>query len=171
MRRTTGRHERNHGSVSVEMAISSILFFTALLAVFDFGRMFYYQSRLKYAVSQSTRFATTGNVLENPDQPGSALARAESIVVMIKQLSGFAGMSDSDITIVSFGSDGAVNAGAGGPGDVVSVTANYRVSLIAPYLAPLFDQGRWEFSATTTFRNEEFPDNQQAAIGATEKVS
>jgi hypothetical protein len=148
------------------MAVSSLLFFAALLAVFDFGRMFYYQSRLKYAVSQSTRFATTGNVLDNPDDPGNSLSRADSIVAMIKQLSGFSGMTDSDITIVSFGSGGAVIPGAGGPGDVVSVTANYRIGLIAPYLTPLFHEGRWEFSATTTFRNEEFPDGQQAAIQA-----
>jgi len=166
MSRSTRTVRGQRGSVSIEMAVSSLLFFAALLAVFDFGRMFYYQSRLKYAVSQSTRFATTGNVLDDPNEPGSSLSRAESIATMIKQLSGFSGMSDADITIVSFGAGGAVVPGAGGPGDVVSVTANYRIGLIAPYLAPLFDEGRWAFSATTTFRNEEFPEGQQAAIPA-----
>ena len=158
------------GSVSIEMAVSSLLFFAALLAVFDFGRMFFYQSRLKYAVSQSTRFATTGNVLDDPNEPGSSLSRAQSIVVMIKQLSGFSGMEDADITIVSFGSSGAITPGAGGPGDVVSVTASYRIGLIAPYLSPLFANGKWAFSATTTFRNEEFPGGQQASLPATTRV-
>jgi len=148
------------------MAVSSVLLLAALLAVFDFGRMFYYQSRLKYAVSQSTRFATTGNVLDDPNEPGSSLSRAQSIVVMIKQLSGFTGMADSDITIESLGASGAITPGAGGPGDVVSVTANYRIGLVAPYLSPLFDGGKWAFSATTTFRNEELPGGQQASLAA-----
>ena len=37
------------------------------------------------------------------------------------------------------------------------VTATYRVPLVAPYLASMFAGGRFEFTCSTTMRNEEFP--------------
>jgi len=154
--RSVKRNQR--GAVSIEIAVSSVVLFASLLSVFDFGRMYFYQSRLKYAVSQATRFATIGNVIEDPNNPGSDLSRADSIVVMIRELSGFVDMADGDISVVSLAGDGSQVPGAGGPGDVVSVTATYRIAVVAPYLSALFDEGSYEFSATTTFRNEEFPD-------------
>ena len=152
------RSSRQRGVVSIEMAISSVLFFATLLAVFDFGRMYFFQSRLKYAVSQATRFATTGNALEDPLNPGTPLSRAESIVVMIRELSGFGDLTDEDIDIIHLGAGGVMLPGAGGPGDVVTVTANYEIPMVAPYIGAIFPDGRFAFSAATTFRNEEFPN-------------
>jgi hypothetical protein len=154
--------QSQRGVVSVEIALASVLFCATLLAVFDFGRMYYYQARLKYAVSQATRFATTGSMLEDPDNPGNTLSRVDSILLMIRQLSGFAELPSEDVTIVAISPGGAETAGAGGPGDVVTVTVQYRVELITPYLAPLFEDGLYQFSATTSFRNEEFPDDSAA---------
>jgi Flp pilus assembly protein TadG len=154
--------QSQRGAVSVEIALASVLFCATLLAVFDFGRMYYYQSRLKHAVSQATRFATTGNTLEDPDNPGITLSRVDSILLMIRQLSGFAELPSEDVTIVAISSGGTETPGAGGPGDVVTVTVQYRVDILTPYLAPLFDQGQYHFSATTSFRNEEFPEDSAA---------
>ena len=49
-------------------------------------------------------------------------------------------------------------AGPGGPGDVVTVRASYRVEVISPYLYRFFDHGIYEFEALTSFRNEEYPE-------------
>jgi hypothetical protein len=155
-RRARGRSGQL-GIVSIEMAISSVMFFAALLAVFDFGRMYFFHSRLTHAVSQATRFATAGNTLEDPLEPGTNLSRAESISLMIRELSGFSDLGDADIEIVHIGPSGVTLVGAGGPGDVVTVTANYRIGIIAPYLAPIFEAGVFELSAATAFRNEEIP--------------
>ena len=143
------------GIVSIEMAMSSVMFLAALLAVFDFGRMYFFHSRLTHAVSQATRFATAGNTLEDPLDPGTNLSRTESIALMIRELSGFSDLGDVDIDIVHIGPSGVTLVGAGGPGDVVTVTASYRLGIIAPYLAPIFEEGVFELSAATAFRNEE----------------
>ena len=149
-----------------EVALGSVVFFALLLAIFDFGRMYHCQSRLKFAVSQATRFATTGNTVEDPSQPGQQLSRAASIKTMIRQLSGYE-IPDADIDISSIDGAGATVPGAGGPGDVVSVTSTDRVDVVAPLLSSMFEDGRDDFSATTSFRNEEFPQARIDVIART----
>ncbi len=150
---------REHGAVLVETALSSVVFAMLLFAIFDFGRMFYFQSRLQHAVSQSTRFATTGNTLEDPNNPGTQMSRVDSIKAMIKQLSGIQGFGANDIQINTVMPDGTLVAGAGSPGDVVTVSATWRIPVVAPFLSAMFPGGEYQFTATTTFRNEEFPGN------------
>jgi TadE-like protein len=162
----SGRN-RQKGAVIAEFAIGSVVFLMSTIAIFDFGRMYHYQSRLKFAVSQATRFATTGNTLEDPDHPGTQLSRADSIVAMIRQLSRF-DIPDGDIDVEATSSSGAVVAGAGGPGDIVTVTAHYQVRVIAPYLSVLFPDGEFHCSATTTFKNEEFPAQARAPLALVE---
>lgn len=154
-RRRLGHDRRHRGVISVEMAISGVMFFAALLAVLDFGRMYFFQSRLTYAVSQATRFATMGDTLERPTGPGASVSRAQSISRMIRELSGFDDLGDDDIDIVHIGPGAVTVAGAGGPGDVVTVTASYRIDIMAPHVAALFDGGVFRISAATTARNEQ----------------
>ncbi len=148
---------REHGAVLIETALASVVFAMLLFAIFDFGRMFYFQSRLQHAVSQSTRFATTGNTLEDPNNPGTQMSRVDSIVIMIKQLSGIEGFAADDIQINTVAPDGTLIAGAGAPGDIVTVSATWRIPIVAPFLGAMFPGGLYQFTATTTFRNEEFP--------------
>ena len=150
---------REHGAVLIETALASVVFAMLLFAIFDFGRMFYFQARLQHAVSQSTRFATTGNTLADPNNPGTQMSREDSIKSMIKQLSGIQGFGPNDITINTIAPDGSLIAGAGAPGDVVTVSATWRIPVVAPFLSALFPGGQYQFTATTTFRNEEFPGN------------
>ncbi len=157
-------NKSNRGSVLVETALASVVFSMLLFSIFDFGRMFYFQSRIQHAVSQSTRFATTGNVLEDPDVAGTSMSREDSIVHMIKVLSGVSDFGVDDIQIGAITATGAELVGAGGPGDVVTVRATYRVPIIAPFLTAMFPGGQYEFTCTTSFRNEEFPGAPQAAL-------
>ncbi|RMD81511.1 MAG: pilus assembly protein [Candidatus Dadabacteria bacterium] len=152
------------GSVLVEAAIASVLLVVLIAALVDFGRIGYSRSRLKYAVSQAARFATTGARLEDPAHPGQALSRGDSIVALIHSLSGLSDPNRLSVTITATTPDGRTVAGAGGPGDVVTVRARYRVPLVAPFLAALFPDGELEITAATTFRNEEF-QTSAATVG------
>ena len=140
----------------MEMALATTLFMMLVLAIFDFGRMHHMRSTLQHAVSQSTRFATTGNTVEDPDNPGLRLSRRDSIVHMIRKISGLTDLADEDIEISTVDASGNILSGPGGPGDVVLVRVTYGVDVITPGLATVFPGGRWEFTCTTRFRNEEF---------------
>jgi hypothetical protein len=144
------------GTVVVEVAIACVVVLMFILGIMDFSRMHYTQSRLQYAVSQSTRFAAIGSTLEDPNKPGKQMTREASIVHLIRKLSLLPDLQNSDIKLTSVSSVGKSAQGPGGPGDVVTVQATYHVPLVAPYLAPAFDGGRYTFTVATSFRNEEF---------------
>jgi Flp pilus assembly protein TadG len=148
---------KERGGVVVELAFAGVLFFAVLFGVFDFGHMFYRESTLKYAVSQAARFATTGGQLPDEDNPGTLMSREDSILSVIRDLTGFTDLGPSDITISAVSGGGSAIVGAGGPGDVVTVRAQYAVPIISPYLSPVFEDGVYRFEVVTTFKNEEFP--------------
>ena len=150
------RNTRQHGALVLEMGIVGAIFIMLILGVMDFSRIYYCQSTLKYAVSQGARFATTGGALQ--DENEEPLTREESIVLMIRELAGFSDFVDDDIDITAVTSGGSTVVGPGGPGDVVTVRAEYHVDVLSPYLYPFFTEGRYTFEAVTTFRNEEFPE-------------
>jgi len=166
------RRDKQHAIVLFETALTAIVFAVLLFAAFDCGRVYYFQSRLQHAVSQSSRFASSGSVLENPDRPGVRMSEEDSIAYMIKTLSGIDGLDTGDITIYATAANGIRSSGAGGPGDQVTVRADWRVPIVAPFLYAIFPGGRYEFSAVTDFRNPEAlagdtPDTEhQPAAGA-----
>ena len=149
------KHKNCAGAVLIEVALACIVMLMLVLGIVDFSRMHYSQSRLQYAVSQATRYATIGTALK--DANGKAMTREASIVALIRSLSRLNNLKDSDIKITSYNAatKKSVN-GPGGPGDVVTVEATYHVPLVAPYLAPAFKSGRYTFTCGTSFRNEEF---------------
>ena len=149
--------ESDRGAVVVETALASVLFFALILGIFDFGHVFYCESTLKYAVSQAARFGTTGGTLPDDENPGTRLSREDSILNVIRHLTGFDDIDPSQVTVSAVNRSGAPVAGAGGPGDVVTVRARYGVDLVSPYLSAIFSDGVYEFEVLTTFKNEEFP--------------
>ena len=143
------------GTVIVEVALTCIVILMLILGIMDFSRMHFSQSRLQYAVSQSTRFATIGSTLT--DSSGKPMSRQASIVQMIRSLSKLGDLQDSDIKITATNATSGKTAdGPGGPGDIVTVAATYHVPLVAPYLAPAFTGRQFTFTCATSYRNEEF---------------
>ncbi|TFH21363.1 MAG: pilus assembly protein [Myxococcales bacterium] len=145
-----------HGSAALETALAATVFFAMVIGIIDFGRVQYYRSNLQHAVSQSTRFAVIGTSLKDPDAPGSAMSREASIAYLVRKISGLDDIDASDITIGAVRTDGTEVVGAGAGGDVITVTATYRVPLIAPLINLAFPGGLYEFTVRTSFRNEEF---------------
>jgi hypothetical protein len=144
------------GSVIVEVALATTVLMLLVLACMDFGRMHFSRSRLQYAVSQAARFATIGSTLPDPSRPGTNLSRGESIVTLLRDLSGLRDLASKDVVVTSVDESGRSVAGPGGPGDVVVVVASYRVPLVTPFLSDAFG-GSFRFTCRTTYRNEEFP--------------
>jgi hypothetical protein len=84
------------------------------------------------------------------------MSRNDSIVYLVKSLSRLKDIESADISIKALDAAGQVSDGAGAAGDVVTVSATYRVPLVAPYLVGAFANGRYEFTCSTSYRNEEF---------------
>ncbi len=75
MRRRAPRLERlgggEGGAVAVEFALVSVLAITLILAVVEFGRVFYVRSEIAYGLDRAVRVA-----LNDPDTPVTALRTA-----------------------------------------------------------------------------------------------
>ena len=69
----------SRGNNLVEAAIVTPLMLFLTFSIIDFATLFYAYLALENGVSQATRFAVTGNLLDDPDAPGSKLSRRDSI--------------------------------------------------------------------------------------------
>lgn len=150
------RRDRCRGSVLVEAGLALPIIIILVLAVLDFARVHHTRSRLQNAVSQATRYAITGNKLSDEDNPGLYLTREDSILKLVKKISGLHDLDTGAVEILTVRPDGTTSVGAGKPGDVVLVTVSYHVDVFTPGLAVLFPGSSYRFSCTARFRNEEF---------------
>jgi len=140
----------------VETALALPVLIVLILSIFDFARIHHTRTRLQDAVSQATRFAITGRQLADPSRPGVMLSRKDSVLRVLRDLSGISDLTESDIKITSVGDNGVVSSGPGGPGDVVIVEVSYSVEVLTPVLSVWFPEKRYRFTCSSRFRNEEF---------------
>lgn len=156
LRSMSARTRRAEGTSLVEFALVSILFFTLMFAIIDFGRVFFVQMTIQHALRQAGRYAVTGNSLPgtNP-QTQSAYTRVESIIETAKKAA--AGVDVSNIII----SAGGLSGFAGNPGDTVTVSLTSNLNILTPLISKFFtSNGIYTFTASTTFKNEPFPQSQ-----------
>jgi Flp pilus assembly protein TadG len=140
------------GQTMIEFILVAPLYFLLTFAVIDFGRMFFVQMNLQQTVQDAARYASTGNHLADPKNPGQNLSRVASIVAMAQQSA--AGASITNIQVSSlFGGAGS----AGGPGDTVTVSLTTSLKLMTPMVASFFPNGAYTFTSSATFKNEPFP--------------
>jgi Flp pilus assembly protein TadG len=138
---------------ALEFAIIAPIFLFLLFAVVDFGRMFFLQMDLQNALDEAGRFASTGNVLPNPNAPGQSLSRAASILEVAQQAAVGATITNIQISSLAGGS-----GSPGGPGDTVTVSLTTSLQL-TPIVGKFFPNGAYTFTSSTTFKNEPFPTN------------
>lgn len=146
----------SRGQSLVEMALVLPMFLMLLCGVVDFSNVFYTEMTVQNALRQAGRFATTGNHLADPNNPGNNLTRVNSIIATAQQAA--PGFNFNSISISS------VNGGAGsagGPGDIVTISITTGVQMLTPIIAPFFKpNGKYNFTVSVTFKNEPFPANQ-----------
>jgi Flp pilus assembly protein TadG len=149
------RSQSEEGQSLVEFALTSLMFFFLMFAVFDFGHLFFEEMDVQYSLQEAVRYGSTGNHLPDPKNPGNVLSRVVSITDTFEN--SVMGATISNIQISSLlGGSGS----AGGPGDMLTVTATASTPLMTPLIAQLFPNGQFTFTQSITVKNEPFPPSE-----------
>lgn len=145
----------SRGNNLVEAAIVTPLMLFLTFSIIDFATLFYAYLALENGVSQATRFAVTGNLLDDPDAPGSKLSRRDSIIQTMRRATPTLTIPDGAFSFshLPAGSGTWVN-GTGGPLDIEKVSVRYDWSLLSPVLRPFFDNGRITLVVDSSMKNE-----------------
>lgn len=146
------------GQATVEYALVVPLIFLLVFGLVDFGRLFFTELTLQYALRAAARYAVTGNHLPNPANPSQMLTRVASIEQVAQRHA--MGIDVSGLQISSR-SGGVAGSGAGAPGDIVTLSLTYNLVLMTPIIGQFFPNGVYTFTVSTSFENEPFPPSQQ----------
>jgi Flp pilus assembly protein TadG len=149
------------GQSAVEFAIVGGLFFFLILAVLNYGWLFFAQMNVQQAIDDGGRFASTGNhTTVTTGGVQTTLSRMQSIIDTVQNEISVPGINVQSNLVVCSDLGGCSNAGgsapAGGPEDTVTMTLTTSLPLFTPVLASLFSGGAYTFTASTTFKNEPF---------------
>ena len=132
--------------------------FVLLLVTFgivDFGSLFYGYLALENGVSQATRYAITGSVAPDPNNPGQFLSRADSIKAAMRTATPTLTIPDAAFTFSHLPSGGASwVSGTGGPGDVDKVAVDYTWSMMTPLLSVFFTNGQVQLHVESAMKDE-----------------
>ena len=121
--------------------------------------MFYAYLALENGVSQATRFAVTGNLMDDPANPGTPLNRQQSIMAAMRQATPTLTIPDSAFSFASRPlSGGAWAPGApGGPGQLEKVSVRYTWTFMTPLVGAFFTNGQLPLQVDSAMKNEGAP--------------
>src|SRR5271154_3878115 len=69
----------------VEFAMVAPLFFLLVFGITDFGRLFFTQETLQFALREAGRYAVTGQQMADSSNPGHFMSRVDSIKAVAAQ--------------------------------------------------------------------------------------
>jgi len=143
------------GSTMVEAAIITPFLMLLTFSIVDFASMFYVYLALENGASQATRYAVTGNLMDDPAHPGTALSRADSIKQAMRNATPTITLPDSAFSFnhMAVGGTSWV-AGVGGPGEIDKFTVDYTWDLLTPVLRPFFTNGQIHLTVDSAMKNE-----------------
>ena len=117
--------------------------------------MFYVQLSMETGISQATRFAVTGATKPDPDNPAITLGREGTIKAAMTDA---APTLDIDAMTFNFShmkpGETSWTGGAGGPGDIGSVSVEYQWEPLTPILRPMLTNGRLSVHVESAMKNE-----------------
>ena len=143
------------GGSLVEAALITPLLLMLTFGIVDFAAMFYVYLALENGVSQATRFGVTGNVKDDPMNPGTPLNRTDSIRLAMRQATPTLTIPDSYFTFSHLPvGGGAWVGGVGGPGEIDKVTVNYTWTFLTPLIRPFFPGGQLAIQVDSSMKNE-----------------
>ena len=142
------------GTNLVEAALVTPLLLLLTLAIVDFGAIFYVYLALENGVSQATRFAVTGNQMDDPDHPGEQLDRADSIKAAMRDATPTLTIEDDAFTFSHMAPGGTWVSGTGGPSDIEKVTITYNWTPFTPLIRPFFENGELTLTVESAMKNE-----------------
>lgn len=141
------------GNSMVEFALVAPLFFLLVFGIMDFGRLFFVQETLQYALRQAGRYAVTGQ-----GQVAGQTNRVASIRQVAENYS--AGLINSgninNLLITCIKCSGGTTNYAGARNDEMTISMLTNLKLITPMIQIFFPNGTYTFTTSVTFRNEPF---------------
>jgi len=147
------------GTSLIEAALITPLLLLLTFAIVDFGAVFYAYLALENGVSQATRFAVTGNVIDDPSNPGTPLNRQESIKAAMRLATPTLTIDDSAFTFSHRPmTGGAWTGGVGGPGELGKVSVRYTWTFMTPVVGVFFTNGQLPLQVDSAMKNEGFND-------------
>ena len=154
-RRLVRRLRDTRGGSLVEAALITPLLLMLTFGIIDFASMFYVYLALENGVSQATRYGVTGNLMDDPMNPGTALNRAESMKLAMRQATPTLTIPDTAFTFSNMPPGGSSwSPGVGGPGAIEKVTVNYTWSFLTPLIRPFFSGGQLNIQVESSMKNE-----------------
>ena len=119
---------------------------------------FYAYLALENGVSQATRFAVTGNLMDDPANPGTPLSRDGSIMLTMRQATPTLTIPDGAFTFSHLAVGGAAwVGGSGGPNELAKVSVGYTWTFINPMLWAFFPGGQITLNVESAMKNEGAP--------------
>jgi TadE-like protein len=161
VRRTFGKDGKcESGQSMLEFAIAATVFFLLFFAAIDFGFFFFAKVTMQNAVRQAGRYAITGNCGSGGNCFGSTGNRLPIITQTVKDFSFFLNPTVT-VTCISGscpGYSGGGGGNAGGPQDVVQITATYVwfPFVVTRFVPSMFPGGSYTLSVSSIFKNEPF---------------
>lgn len=146
------------GTSMIEAALITPLLLLLTFAIVDFGAVFYAYLALENGVSQATRFAVTGRVMDDPANPGTPLNRRASIMAAMRDATPTLTIPDSAFTFASRAPSGGawVTGAPGGPGDLEKVSVSYTWTFMTPIIGAFFTNGQLSLQVDSAMKNEGF---------------
>lgn len=143
------------GATLLEAAIITPLLLLLTFSIADFGGLFYVYLALENGVSQATRQAITGSVVDDPSNPGTPLSRPAAIKAAMRSATPTLTIPDSAFTFEHMAVGGTSwVSGTGGPGEIEKVTITYTWPLMTPLLQPFFAGGQLSMKVESMMKNE-----------------
>jgi Flp pilus assembly protein TadG len=132
----------------VEAAIATPLLLFMSFAIIDFAVMFYVYLALANGVSQASRYATTGNVVQGE-------SRETSIKMAMRDATPTLTIPDAAFTFSHLPAGAATwVAGSGGPNDIARLTVRYDWEFYTPIVRPFFTNGGIQLRVESAMKNE-----------------
>jgi hypothetical protein len=143
------------GSNLIETAFALPLLLVMTFSIIDFACLFYVHLALENGISQATRYAVTGNVMDDPDKPGQQLSREDSIKTAMRNATPTLTIPDEAFSFeyLPDGEDDWVD-GTGEPGDIVKARVHYTWDILTPLMQPFFENGQIHLIAESAMKNE-----------------
>jgi hypothetical protein len=155
MKQILRRLKDNSGSNVLEAAMITPLLLILTFGLVDVASMFYVYLSLENGVSLATRYAVTGNQMDDPANVGQKLSYVDSIKAAMRQATPSLSISDASFTFSHMSPGGTTwLGGAGGPGDVGKVTINYTWAPLTPILTPFLTNGQLAIVVESAMKNE-----------------
>jgi Flp pilus assembly protein TadG len=149
---------RQSGATLVEMAIVMPVFLLVLLALVEFGMMFFVTLTMQYAVREGARYAITGQ--NNLDPNAASRQRYAAVIEKIRDSS--FGMYARVAPVISVNGDKYTtatyaNTMFGAAGSIIVIKLDCSWTVTTPLLGQFFTDGKYKFAVAATMRNEFFP--------------